>query len=315
MPCTDPKNAWVQGLTKNGKPKYIFHHPGTTSAEKHLIPCGKCISCLLDKSKEWATRGQHESQTNKLNSFLTLTYNDEHLPKYGTLVKNDLTKFIKLLRYFLPNLQFKHLSCGEYGSIKQTHRPHYHLCLFGFEPLDKKYYKDNEHGDPMYTSKFISNIWEKGFITISDLNYKTVAYVARYTTKKLLNPDSVIQKDYWIDFKTGETNYDPIAYRNYLITKNKIPEFTSMSRNIGLDWYKKYKQDTLKDYVTVNRIKHKIPKYYDKLLDKENPDELKKIKTKRVQNAKANYKTKQRLRSLNIIKINQLKQLKRDNIK
>ena len=85
---------------------------------------------------------------------------------------------------------------------------------------------------------------------------------------------------------TGETNYDPIAVRNYYLMKDKIPEFITMSPGLGKGWHEKFKSDTHKDYITVNYHKSKVPKYYDKLLEKENPELLEKIKVKRIEKAK-----------------------------
>ena len=125
MPCTDPMKAWVNGThEKTGKDKYVFRKPNQQSPEDaQLLPCGKCLSCQIDKSKEWATRGFHESQCHSENSFITLTYDEEHLPEHGTLDKQDLKNFIKLLRYRIAPLKIKYLAAGEYGSEENTHRP------------------------------------------------------------------------------------------------------------------------------------------------------------------------------------------------
>ena len=50
------------------------------------IPCGQCISCRLVYSRQWANRCALEMQYHKSNLFITLTYDDEHLP---TKVIND----------------------------------------------------------------------------------------------------------------------------------------------------------------------------------------------------------------------------------
>ena len=69
-----------------------------------LIPCGRCMECRLEYSRQWANRQMLEAATSDNNWFLTLTYDDEHLPKnsqgYPTLVKNDVKKFMKDLREY-----------------------------------------------------------------------------------------------------------------------------------------------------------------------------------------------------------------------
>ena len=118
------------------------------------------------------------------------------------------------------------------------------------------------------------------------------------TTKKIVPKNQRKQETYWIDTETGETNYDPVAYNNYLKSKNKISEFITMSNGIGKEWHDKYKTDTHKDYVTVSYAKHKIPRYYDKQMERKDPERLEKIKEKRIEAAKANVKTKQKLKQI-----------------
>jgi hypothetical protein len=322
MPCTEPLKAWVYGLTENGKPNYVFKRPtNNPDLEQQLLPCGACLSCQIDKAKEWATRGFHESQTHTENSFITLTYNNKSLPENGTLVREDLTNFIKRLRYYInvgrkkndkDFIKTKYLASGEYGSEEYTHRPHYHICLFGYDPRDKEYLFTNEYGDPVYTSEFISKVWQnKGHVTVGELNYRTVAYVARYTVKKIVEKGQRTQTEYWIDKETGETNYDPIAYKKGLLMQGKIPEFITSSNGIGEEWYKKNKKETYKDYLTVNYAKHKVPRYYDKKLEETDPELLQAIKDKRAEAAKENKKSKTKLKSEATIKRGQINRLKR----
>jgi hypothetical protein len=317
MPCTEPLSCWVHGTTENGKDKYVFRNPGT-GAEEQKVPCGKCLSCLIDKSKEWATRGFHESQCHLENCFITLTYNDQHLPEHSTLVKEHLTRFIKRLRERIKPIQIKFLAAGEYGSAENTHRPHYHLCIFGFAPMDKKYLFTNKHGDPVFTSDFIEQCWKdkddtepKGYITVSELNYRTVAYVARYTVKKIVPRGKRKQEKFWIDTETGETNYDPEAYRYNLLMQNKIPEYITMSNGIGKEWHKRHITDTHKDYITVNYMKAKIPRYYDKLMEEKDPERLEAIKEKRIAVAKELERSDQENKQAATIKENQIKRLNR----
>ena len=94
--------------------------------------------------------------------------------------------------------------------------------------------------------------------------------------------------------------------------KGKIKEFITMSNGIGKKWHDKHKTDTHKDYVTVNYAKAKIPKYYDRLMDKKDPERLEEIKAKRIIAAKENVKTKQKLKQEATIKKNHVKQLNRN---
>lgn len=169
-------------------------------AELLQIPCGNCLACRLDYSKYWASRCFGESLYHENNYFITLTYDDDHLPKgvinNPSLIKSDLQKFIKALR----NYGFKdvrYFACGEYGD--NTHRPHYHVILYNvnlpdltnfipyFDDYGIKHYttKVDENGDSLFYSDIIFNAWHrKGNIIIGRVTYKSCAYVARYVVKK-----------------------------------------------------------------------------------------------------------------------------------
>lgn len=96
------------------------------------VPCGSCIICRKRKASALATRAIMETEScGSAPLFITLTYNNEHLPKnehsYVTLRKSDLQLFFKRLRSLLDNQNIPHslryLACGEYGS--HTKRPQY----------------------------------------------------------------------------------------------------------------------------------------------------------------------------------------------
>ena len=93
------------------------------------VPCGKCIGCRIAKRKEWSLRMLHELTYHPQSSFITLTYDDYHLPSDNSLKKRHLQLFIKRLRKNLGERRIKYFACGEYGG--QTMRPHYHAILFG----------------------------------------------------------------------------------------------------------------------------------------------------------------------------------------
>ena len=103
MACTKPKKAWKHGLTKNGKQRLVFSNPGT-GAERQDVPCGKCINCKLDYAKEWALRIYHHASLEKENCFITLTYDNEHLPEDKSVHRQEVVNFIKKLRKKNMNL-------------------------------------------------------------------------------------------------------------------------------------------------------------------------------------------------------------------
>ena len=105
----------------------------------------------------------------KHNSFVTLTFSDEHLPEGGHVVKELLDTFIDSLRARLRRnfgIQVRYFGCGEYGT--QFGRPHYHLLLFGYDFPDKL--KFRKHcGVWYYISEMLQKLWPYGFSLIGDL--------------------------------------------------------------------------------------------------------------------------------------------------
>jgi hypothetical protein len=356
MACTEPKKAWKVGSTKDGKQKLTFKKP-----EKHWryevqkIPCGKCISCKLGYSAEWAARGMHEFQTSGVACYITLTFNKEHIPWPPSIKKRHIQNFLKLYRKYLfdkyggtidrksikylktrcnfkykPNCPIKSIACGEYGK-EAGHRPHYHLIIFGHEWTDKYFWKYSASGAEIYRSPGLEKLWcdnkgrQKGYVTVQEVNYKAIQYVTRYTLKKQTanereeyqynNVENVVYDLYQhcnVDLKTGEV-IDQVEYEKQLRKIGLEPEFLLTSKNIGKDWYNKYKADLDKDYLMTAGVKQKVPRYYDKLLEKENPEKLLRIKEERRQKALLNKKetTNKRLLAKATVKNTQYKQLKR----
>ena len=211
----------------------------------------------------------HESKQHLQCSYLTLTYDDDNVPwssKTGeqTLVKKHLQDFMKRLRFHLDPIKVRFFACGEYG--EETHRPHYHIILFGYDFPDKYFYKLSKDGFPYYISPMLTSIWGKGYCSVAAVSFETCAYVARYVTKKLTG-------------EVGKEAYEGIQ-----------PEFVNMSRRpgIGKDWYDQYKSDLYPyDEAIFNgngktRVM-RVPRYYDKLLEQEDPELLASIKDKRLE--------------------------------
>lgn len=156
-----------------------------------LLPCGSCLACKCTKAKDWATRAVLEMKYHPASCFLTLTYNDESLPKNARLVKKHLQDFFKHLRNW--DYKFRYLACGEYGST--TLRPHYHVILFGidFSQLyDIEKWSKGSDGSQLYHSEHLDSIWKYGRVIIGEACYDSIAYVARYTTKKVGDDDSFV---------------------------------------------------------------------------------------------------------------------------
>ena len=233
-------------------------------------PCGKCLGCRLEYSKQWAARCVHEASLHEANSFITLTYNDEHLPKNKSIDRKELQKFIRRLRKKIAPDKIRFFACGEYG--EKFTRPHYHACLFGYDFPDKQVLKTKRFQNPfvkklgnrdldiLYTSELLGKVWEKGFHSIGKMSFESAAYVARYVTKK-------------INGKQEASHYG-----------DKTPEFALMSRRpgIGKKWIEKYLTDCYpKDFHTINGIKMRPCRFYDEVCKERYPEMFEKVKEKR----------------------------------
>ena len=255
MPCYHPLTGWKKrSVNESGKRSITFDRSKGFSDTEMQVPCGQCIGCRLERSRQWAIRCVHEAMLHEENCFITLTYEDTTLPENGSLVKKDFQDFMKRLRKKYEPKKIRFYACGEYG--EDTSRPHYHACLFNHDFPDKKIYKQ-VNGNWLYTSESLSDLWGNGYFIIGDVTFDSAAYVARYIMKKI----------------TGD-----IASAHY---GDREPEFNTMSRRPGIaaDFYHQFKTDCYpKDFITLNGKKMSVPKYYDKLLDMEDPELLKKLK-------------------------------------
>lgn len=221
------------------------------------LPCGHCEACRIRQRKEMSTRLAHEASMHEQSVFITLTYDDAHLPigldGNPTLCIADVQKFIKRLRRHLEYVPKKydgrdHVSkpiryfcVGEYGH--KTHRPHYHLLIFGWSPSDSKFHRQSKN-IVSFRSAQIEKLWKCGFSEFSGVSPHVARYCARYVTKKITS--------------------------DYDLHDDQLPEFTlSSKRNggIGSSWCDLYGVDALRKRFCTYRmndkiIKASVPKYY-----------------------------------------------------
>lgn len=209
----------------------------------------------------------HEASLHEHNAFITLTYDNEHLPPGGTLVKRDFQLFMKRLRKAFSPTILRFYQCGEYGET--THRPHYHACIFGLNLADKIQSSTRPSG-PVYISPTLTRLWPYGNHEIGSVTFESAAYVARYITKKITGEKA---DDHYqsLDPETGEIT--PIQ-----------PEYTTMSRRpgIGMRWYTAWKADVYpSDEIIMRNRVMRPPRAYDKAYELEDPDGLRDVKYRR----------------------------------
>ncbi len=277
MPCYTPlkgyKNPTTGGLT--------FVKTGT--AQSMQVACGSCLGCRLDHALMWACRIVHESHLymdQYGNSFVTLTYREaydcteeqfqagHYIPADFSLRPQDVSKFIRRLRKSTDH-KIRYFYCGEYGDENQ--RPHYHICLFNHSFNDKLLWKDDE-GFYTYTSHELELLWPFGFATVQALGYGQAAYTARYSLKKITGQKA---DDHYL-----RCDQDGVAY--WL-----LPEYIRMSTGrskpcgLGAGFYAKFSDDIFPSDETPvpgHGIIKKVPRYYQNILETEDPETLKLVK-------------------------------------
>lgn len=129
-----------------------------------------------------ADRIMLESTLHEKSSFVTLTYNDEHLPADRSLSPDDLKHFLMRLRTYIYPLRIRYFACGEYGGTRfgsaeatRDINPHYHLALYGMDYTD---------------ADIIQKAWSKekqpiGLVDVKFLEPASALYLAKYVTKKM----------------------------------------------------------------------------------------------------------------------------------
>lgn len=190
------------------------------------IPCGQCLECKINLSKQWADRCTLEAMSYRPDqcTFITLTIDQDHLfsefisdcidLESGEIFhvpevqKRPLQLFLKRVRAAFPDNKLRFFGCGEYGS--KNYRPHYHLLLYGLDFHDLKPLEDSVagiSGDSLYQSDTLDKLWNKGMAAVAPFSWASAAYVARYTTKKLYSKEEREARDRIIV-------YDGIEFQN-----------------------------------------------------------------------------------------------------
>lgn len=274
MACNRPLAAWRgKAPNDNGRLPVVFNFNLADQSLPVEIPCGRCTGCRLEQAAGWAARMLHEAKLYKHNYFVTLTYNNATLPLtvqgLPTLRPEDFVLFMKRLRQdavrngwggagALPSpppandtAGIRYFQCGEYGET--TYRPHHHAILFNCPLPDLKplHMTRARNAHALYTSATLERTWKHGIISVGQVTYETAAYVASYVTKKILGP---------------------AAADHY---RGRIPEYSTMSRRpgIGRDFLEKYVTEIYEhDTIIVRGHEMRPPKYYDRVLERRDPD-------------------------------------------
>lgn len=171
------------------------NHPRTGEKINSLVPCGKCLGCLNEKRNAWTFRLLEEKKQSKNCFFLTLTYNDKHIPKDGKVSVEELQLYFKRVRKsqtvfeksklkhwkmpiesltgisrYIPKSELRYFAVGEYGD--KFGRPHYHAIVFNvYKSVLESKWKDPETNE------------DKGYVKAYPVTQPAIHYVTKYSLK------------------------------------------------------------------------------------------------------------------------------------
>jgi hypothetical protein len=216
------------------------------------VMCGKCPKCKERRVNDWVFRLLKEEKRSISSLFITLTYDNYHVPITGngfmTLHKRDLQLFWKRLRK-KQGTPIKYYAVGEYGSLE---RPHYHAIVFNVENKDHIYNSWKSEGKCI------------GSIHIGDVSSDSIAYTCKYIDKGCSIPkhkrDDRVKSFSTMSNHIGD-NYIYVTDENGLYIYD-IKTRDKILRKDVLDFH----TQTDKNYVYVNGYKKALPRYYRDIL-------------------------------------------------
>lgn len=153
----------------------------------HCFPCGQCMPCRFNRRRMWTHRIMLEAVQRTDNCFITLTYDEDHLPPGGSLAPEEARNWLKRFRKSVAPSRIRYYLVGEYGD--QTHRPHYHAAIFGYpscscasQPFVRRRTAHCAICDN------VRSTWGLGEVFVGTLEVHSAQYIAGYVTKKMTAP-------------------------------------------------------------------------------------------------------------------------------
>ncbi|AXH74272.1 MAG: putative replication initiation protein [Microviridae sp.] len=247
----------MKGYRTTGR--LVFTKPAGHSGAFIEVDCGQCLACKLKSRGEWTLRGRCEMQMQERAGretwFLTVTYDDEHLPRDLNLSLREVQLFLMRLReHFGAGIRVQY--CGEYGG--QGLRPHYHFTLFGLnlDASDLEIVGRSRMGPPMFTSEVVARLWGKGHVYLGRATPQSIGYVAGHQLKDLTEVYDA-HGGYWL--------FDPLSGE----LRERVAPFRhqSLKPGIGASWFDKFWSDFFpRGYSYFDGVKVLPPAYFLRLL-------------------------------------------------
>lgn len=243
---------------------------GSGNADRTTVPCGKCASCLNDKRNQWSFRLEQEFRNSTSAYFITLTYDDDHVPTnalgFQSVCKRDVQLFIKRLRKSNGTSSIRYYITAEYGP--KTLRPHYHGIIFGLNCLqsvatgrilDAWSYQDRR------TKEMIPI----GHVSVGTVSSASIAYCTKYCITKYQTPPdrepvfSLMSTRPGIGAKYLETHRDfhdsPDRFYGVMPGGTKVPLPRYYSDRLYSPETRLHRKSILKPFLDLESFKRKYP--------------------------------------------------------
>lgn len=150
--------------------------------------CGQCEYCRVLEQLDKINRLKLEFARRPYALFVTITYDDLHLPVFSGLAELwplDLESYINRIRNSLPKITI--FAVGEYGGklfgspkAERDIHPHYHLAIFSDDP---NFYA--------LAQNVLTKKWKFGHTHILRLSAGLINYIVGYVSKKITNEHSM----------------------------------------------------------------------------------------------------------------------------
>lgn len=312
MNCMNPVSIYWNSYEQ----KYVYTKPDNISSEdlekSIVVKCGRCPACRQEWRTQLARRTNYELKDYHPSEvcFLTLTCDEKHMDEVfpgRSLSHEYFKKFMKKLREYLiywkiPHKPLKYLVCGEYGA-HNTHRPHFHVILFGWSPTDlvQKLGK-TKSGFNRFESKIIQDRWKVGWTEVGVVTERTAPYMVKYIVKHSEDRKVETYDGYGleegVDCKTGEVFYylaskkkrryvfenpTPLTDKkgnflkdendNYIceIRKVRAPYIVYPKKILGIDYFLAHFKQILRNGYILDSLgnRHSIPRSFLKYCEKQ----------------------------------------------
>lgn len=191
MACTRPIPAWRPVHRASRVSSVREHQPvvqdldnrlsfAPTGGDSIAVPCGKCAGCARERSAMWTTRLFHERLMHERATFLTLTYDDLHLPSGPPSIKpvQDFLKRLRESRRRKGLSELRYFCASELGG--RTGRLHHHMIVFGEDWSPRRDIRER-----YWSPKPVLDAWGNGNVIAAPADTNSLAYVAGYTLKKV----------------------------------------------------------------------------------------------------------------------------------